>query len=225
MAQIVCANLRQKKKGSRSCIAFFVQQGRNIWQLNNSLKVSSYIKIVREIPANMNDVKIESLRSLNDFLTDSARFQIPSDFSKLGKRIKANLVYYQTNYFVLGILLLALFSFMRPKEMLLGTAVTALLIIVITQVEMLRDMQRQYPLLSVGFVILVTYLFLSLLGSVFVFMASVFVPVLLTILHAALRTQNIRNKLANQMDKAGFRKTPMGFLLDELGCAFEGFED
>jgi hypothetical protein len=68
--------------------------------------------------------------------------------------------------------------FFRPKEMLLGTAVTALLIIIITQVEVLRDMQRQYPLLSVGFVILVTYLFLSLIGTVFVFMASLACPVL-----------------------------------------------
>jgi len=173
----------------------------------------------------MNDIKIEQLRSLNDFALESARFQIPSDMGKIGKRIKANLMYYQTNYFVVVILLIALFSFMRPQEMLLGTAVTALLIIVITQVEILRDMQRQYPLLSVGFVILVTYLFLSLIGSVFVFMASLATPTLLVGLHSALRTQNIRNKLSSQLDKVALKKTPMGYLLDGLGCAFEGFED
>jgi len=171
------------------------------------------------------DMKMESLRSLDDFLLESARFQVPSDFARLRKRIKANLVYYQTNYFILILLLFALFSVMRPKEMLMGTCVTLLLIIVITQVEMLRDMQRRYPLLTVGFVILVTYLFLSLLGSVFVFMTSLAVPLLLTLLHAALRTRNIRNKLANQLDKVGLRRTPMGFILDELGLAFEGFED
>jgi hypothetical protein len=171
------------------------------------------------------DMKIESLRSLDDFLLESARFQVPTNFSNLTKRVKANLIYYQTNYFILIILLFALFSILRPKEMLLGTCVSLLLIIVITQVEMLREMQRKYPLLTVGFVILVTYLFLSLLGSVFVFMTSVLVPLLLTLLHASLRTRNIRNKLASQLDRVGLRKTPMGFILDELGCAFEGFED
>jgi len=167
------------------------------------------------------DLKLEQLRTLDDFLLQSARFQVPADFTRLRKRIKANLVYYQSNYFVLLLVVFLLFGLLRPKEMILGTAITALLIILITQVELFRDIQRQYPVLSVLFVVLVTYLFLMLLGSVMVFLVAVAVPVGLTILHASLRTRNIRNKLANQMDRVGLRRTPMGLLLDELGCVLE----
>lgn len=56
------------------------------------------------------EVEISPLRSLDDFLLVSARFQIPNfkDFEKWGNRVISNLLYYQTNYFVLSIVIFIL---------------------------------------------------------------------------------------------------------------------
>lgn len=50
------------------------------------------------------DVEIAPLRPLDDFLLDSARFQIPNfkDLEKWGNRVTSNLLYYQSNYFLLA---------------------------------------------------------------------------------------------------------------------------
>ena len=55
-------------------------------------------------------LEIAPLRTLDDFLTDSARFQVPNfrDLDKWGNRVFNNLVYYQTNYFLMAIALFAL---------------------------------------------------------------------------------------------------------------------
>lgn len=49
---------------------------------------------------------IAPLRSLDDFILESARFQIPNiqDLEKWGRRVANNLMYYQTNYFLLAIM-------------------------------------------------------------------------------------------------------------------------
>jgi len=48
----------------------------------------------------MAEVKIEKFRDLDDFVLNSARFQVPQ-MNGWGRRLKANLIYYQTNYFAL----------------------------------------------------------------------------------------------------------------------------
>ena len=55
-------------------------------------------------------MEVSPLRSLDDFLLESARFQIPNfkDFEKWGNRVINNLLYYQTNYFLLAIIIFVL---------------------------------------------------------------------------------------------------------------------
>lgn len=50
------------------------------------------------------DFEIAPLRPLDDFVLDSARFQIPNfkDLEKWGNRVSSNLLYYQTNYLLLA---------------------------------------------------------------------------------------------------------------------------
>lgn len=50
------------------------------------------------------ELEISPLRTLDDFLLESARFQIPNlkDLDKWGNRVLNNLLYYQTNYFLLA---------------------------------------------------------------------------------------------------------------------------
>lgn len=56
------------------------------------------------------EVEVSPLRSLDDFLLESARFQIPNfkDFEKWGNRVINNLLYYQTNYFLLAVIIFVL---------------------------------------------------------------------------------------------------------------------
>lgn len=55
-------------------------------------------------------VEIAPLRSLDDFLLESARFQVPNfkDLDKWGNRVFNNLIYYQTNYFLMAAVLFTL---------------------------------------------------------------------------------------------------------------------
>lgn len=54
-----------------------------------------------------NDLELPPLRSLDDFLLGSARFQIPNlkDMEKWNNRVINNLLYYQTNYLFLSIVI------------------------------------------------------------------------------------------------------------------------
>lgn len=52
------------------------------------------------------ECELPPLRSLDDFLLGSARFQMPNlqDLDKWGNRVTKNFLYYQTNYFVMVLL-------------------------------------------------------------------------------------------------------------------------
>ncbi len=49
------------------------------------------------------DLELAPIRSLDDFLLNSARFQLPhfNDVNRWSNRVQCNLIYYQTNYFIL----------------------------------------------------------------------------------------------------------------------------
>ena len=62
---------------------------------------------------NIIDVKLPPLRGLNDFALDSARFQMPNinDLEKWNNRVVNNMLYYQTNYFVLYSIIFAIVAY------------------------------------------------------------------------------------------------------------------
>lgn len=53
------------------------------------------------------EFEIAPLRTLDDFLLESARFQVPKvqDMEKWGNRVINNLLYYQTNYFLMSFII------------------------------------------------------------------------------------------------------------------------
>ena len=52
------------------------------------------------------NIQMAPLRSVSDFIYPSARFNLPSfkGDKKLIKRVNDNLLYYQTNYFIIAII-------------------------------------------------------------------------------------------------------------------------
>ncbi|KAJ6432595.1 hypothetical protein OIU84_019770 [Salix udensis] len=63
-------------------------------------------------------------RPLNEFFS---KFTIPRSYSKWSSRLKCNLYYYRTNYFLLILLILGVACILRPLA-ILATALSALAI-------------------------------------------------------------------------------------------------
>ncbi|KAM7341229.1 PRA1 family protein Jwa isoform 2-T2 [Cochliomyia hominivorax] len=73
------------------------------------------------------------LRTLNDFILGSARFQLPNlqDYDKWGNRVVKNLLYYQTNYFLIFLSIYTLMIILNPLKVLCGVLVQAMIIAII----------------------------------------------------------------------------------------------
>lgn len=56
------------------------------------------------------DVELPPLRPLNDFILEGARFQVPDtkDLERVANRVINNLLYYQTNYILMAVLVFLL---------------------------------------------------------------------------------------------------------------------
>ncbi|KAM7372576.1 hypothetical protein PAMP_009734 [Pampus punctatissimus] len=77
--------------------------------------------------------------------------------------------------------------------------------------------QSNYLLSALGFLLLVGYLFLSVLGGVAVFLFGIAFPILMVLIHASVRLRSLKNKLENKLESIGLKRTPMGLLLEALG--------
>ncbi|GJQ65797.1 hypothetical protein Trydic_g11961 [Trypoxylus dichotomus] len=172
-------------------------------------------------------MEIAPLRSLDDFLLESARFQIPNikHPERWGNRVVKNLLYYQTNYFLLYILLFVIVGVIHPKEIASG-AITCILTALIylgftnnsTQLEHIR---KKYSSVSIIAVVLALYFVYHMLNSILVLIVALVFPISVIFIHASLRLRNFKNKLANQVEMLEIRVTPMGLILKQLGLQTE----
>ena len=72
--------------------------------------------------SNPNNMDLAPLRSLDDFILQGSRFQVPdiNQPDRCFNRIVNNLLYYQTNYFLSGLVIFLLVTFLHPQQMALG---------------------------------------------------------------------------------------------------------
>ncbi|XP_043227765.1 PRA1 family protein 3-like isoform X1 [Amphibalanus amphitrite] len=171
------------------------------------------------------DVEIAPLKSMDDFMLNSARFQIPNfkDADKWTNRVVHNLLYYQTNYFLLVIAIFLVIGVLHPAQLGCGllalTAPAGLL-----SWTAGRPKRRQlHPLTSLLLLLVAASGVVYLIGSVLVFVIGVWLPAFVMLVHASMRLRNIRNKLTNRLDALALRRTPMGILLEELGVDSDRF--
>ncbi|XP_037579192.1 PRA1 family protein 3 isoform X4 [Dermacentor silvarum] len=170
-----------------------------------------------------NEVEVAPLRSLDDFLLESARFQLPNvkDLEKWGNRVVNNLLYYQSNYFVLAILAFLAVGILHPSKMLCGMLAVAvafgLFYYVTNSKRAATKFKRDHPILSILIILAGGYFIVHVLGSVVVFLFGILLPIMLVFIHASMRLRNIKNKLTNKIETIGLKKTPMGLFLDALG--------
>ncbi|XP_033934377.1 PRA1 family protein 2 [Pseudochaenichthys georgianus] len=171
----------------------------------------------------MAGVQPPPLRSLDDFLLTSARFAVPDvrDLDRWNHRIINNLLYYQSNYFLSAMILLLTVGYMRPFQLLVGgVVVTVLFLGFVWAAENqapIRRFRRNHPSISVCAILLISYLFISVLGGVAVFLFGIAFPILMVLVHASVRLRSLKNKLENKLESIGLKRTPMGILLEALG--------
>ncbi|XP_067684958.1 PRA1 family protein 3-like [Haliotis asinina] len=168
-------------------------------------------------------VQVAPLRSLGDFILESARFQIPNikDADKWANRVLNNLLYYQTNYFLTALIVFLLIGIIHPVKMVFGFVAIAVafggFVYCTNNQWRTRRFKRDHPLLSVLIILSAGYLVVYMLGAVIVFMFGIAFPLLLIILHASLRMRSFKNKITNKMEYVGLKRTPMGIILEGLG--------
>uniref|UniRef100_G3PDR5 PRA1 family protein n=1 Tax=Gasterosteus aculeatus aculeatus TaxID=481459 RepID=G3PDR5_GASAC len=89
--------------------------------------------------------------------------------------------------------------------------------------SVISNFKRNNPTAFVIAVMVTSYMLISMLGSVMVFMTAITLPLALIFAHASFRLRNMKNKLENKMEGAGLKRSPMGILLEALGQQEENF--
>ncbi|XP_054714203.1 PRA1 family protein 3-like [Uloborus diversus] len=170
-----------------------------------------------------NEIEIAPIRNLNDFLLESARFQIPNfkDLEKWSNRVCQNLLYYQTNYFFSAVAVFTIIGIIHPAKMLSGILAVLIafgLFCYVTNAKRpAAKFKRDHPFISILVIFSGGYFVVYMLGSVLVFLFGILLPVALIFIHASMRLRNLRNKVTNKIENIGFKKTPMGLFLEALG--------
>lgn len=167
----------------------------------------------------MSQCELPPLRSLDDFLLGSARFQLPNfqDLDKWGNRVTKNFLYYQTNYFALGLVVSILFVLYNPFLTIFGIAAWGVMIggfVVINPNQRHRhtDQDGLTGWLYLAGIVFATSFILYLFQSIMYVTLIALLPFCIAFVHASLRLRNLRNKLSNVIDEK-FRHTPMGVFL------------
>ncbi|XP_069936614.1 PRA1 family protein 3 [Cherax quadricarinatus] len=173
--------------------------------------------------AETDGLSVSPLRSLNDFLMESARFQIPNfkDSDKWANRVIQNLLYYQTNYFLTYFIVFTVVGVIHPTKMFCGMIAVGLAFGLFYYLTNNKQpavaFKKDHPIISLIILILGVYFIVYLLGSVVVFLMGILLPIMVIFVHASMRLRNLKNKLMNKVEYLGLKRTPMGVILDALG--------
>ncbi|XP_014002031.1 PRA1 family protein 3 [Salmo salar] len=170
----------------------------------------------------MASMELAPLRPWDDFFPGADRFAKPDfgDLAKWNNRVISNLLYYQTNYFAVAIVVFLIVGFLNPLGMFLGGAVVSLVFMGSVWAgenkNFIKNFKKKNPTLFVIAVMGTSYFLLSLCGGVMVFIFGITFPLMLILVHASLRLRNMKNRLENKMEGVGMKKSPMGIILDLL---------
>ncbi|XP_058796377.1 PRA1 family protein 3-like [Phymastichus coffea] len=168
------------------------------------------------------DLELPPLRSINDFILESARFQIPNvkDLDKWGNRVVNNLLYYQTNYFFTSAVIFILVGLIHPMKMLVGMVVSGLTILafayISTEGRAVHNFKKKYPGAGILLMLMAGCILTYTLGSLLVFLLGILLPFSVIFVHASLRQRNLKNKVVNKIEGIGLKRSPMGIFLNQL---------
>lgn len=126
-----------------------------------------------------NGVEIPPLRGINDFILESARFQLPefNDLEKWGNRVLRNLMYYQTNYLMIAVCFFIVMFIFHPLKMSLAIfAVLALVYLKFNYLQKnsqtkIKNAKDSYIfVISIGIALLLLYLMEAVIVTLLTFL-------------------------------------------------------
>ncbi|XP_041634252.1 ADP-ribosylation factor-like 6 interacting protein 5a [Cheilinus undulatus] len=178
----------------------------------------------------MAKVELTPLRAWDDFFPGTERFAKPDtkDLAKWNNRVVSNLLYYQTNYLTLAVVVFLIVGFLNPLGMFTAMAVVSAIFLGSVWAgenrAIISNFKRQNPTAFLIAVMVASYVVISILGSVMVFMSAITLPLAMIFAHASFRLRNMKNKLENKIECAGLKRSPMGILLEALGQQEENIQ-
>ncbi|XP_068171845.1 ADP-ribosylation factor-like 6 interacting protein 5a [Antennarius striatus] len=178
----------------------------------------------------MAKVELAPLRPWDDFLPGSERFAKPvtRDLAKWNNRVVSNLLYYQTNYLAVALGVFIAVGFLNPLGMFTAMAVVSAVFLGSVWAgdnrAVINNFKRQNPTGFLIAIMIASYVLISFLGSVMVFMSAIILPLSLIFAHASFRLRNMKNKLESKIELAGLKRSPMGILLEALGQQEENIQ-
>ncbi|OXU24839.1 hypothetical protein TSAR_015108 [Trichomalopsis sarcophagae] len=176
------------------------------------------------------ELELPPLRSLNDFILDSARFQIPNlkDLDKWGNRVVNNLLYYQTNYFFTAVVIFVLVGLIHPGKMIVGMLAMAVILLTFaylsTEGRAVHNFKKRFPGTGILLMLIAGCFLTYTLGSLLVFLVGILLPFSVIFIHSSLRLRNMKNKIVNKIEGIGLKRTPMGVFLEQLGMEPDLFD-
>ncbi|XP_077459037.1 ADP-ribosylation factor-like 6 interacting protein 5a [Stigmatopora argus] len=168
-------------------------------------------------------VELTPLRPWADFFPWGDRFAKPDtkDLARWNNRVLCNLLYYQTNYLVLSIVVFIIVGFLSPKGMFTALSVVSGVFLISLWIgenrTAINNFKKNNPTAFMIAVMVASSLVINMLGSVMVFMTAITLPITLISLHSSCRLRNLKNKLENKIEFAGLKRSPMGIFLEALG--------
>uniref|UniRef100_F1KZQ4 PRA1 family protein n=1 Tax=Ascaris suum TaxID=6253 RepID=F1KZQ4_ASCSU len=156
-------------------------------------------------------------------------FEMPPfrDPPRWNARILSNLLYFQTNYFAVVLVFVAVWSLLHATDTVVGLSAIVVLGAVVSfslsRRPALAQMRREHPLATLGAFVVASYYFIYTLSSVIVVLFTLAVPLLLVLLHASVRLRNLKTKVNHQLDRISLKKTLMARLLELFGVDFKTF--
>ncbi|VDO75516.1 unnamed protein product [Haemonchus placei] len=128
-----------------------------------------------------------------------------NDLPRWNNRIISNLLYYQTNYFLVFGVLFVLQSFFNSQDLALGLSavlvVAAVVSFAISDNPTFYQTRRDHPLITLGAIILSCYFFIQVLPSVLTVLFSVLLPLFIILCHASIRLRDFMSKVTQTAEK------------------------
>lgn len=127
-------------------------------------------------------IQFAPFRSYNDIIGQAENYAIPDfrDIVRLSNRITNNLLYYQTNYFMVFLAIFVIISIIHPLQFVIGLfaflGLSGGIIFLTNKNVEIQRFKRDKPYLNLIGILLLTGFMFRLFGSMLIFLFSICLP-------------------------------------------------
>ncbi|KAG9509118.1 hypothetical protein GZH46_02372, partial [Fragariocoptes setiger] len=156
-------------------------------------------------------------RKIRDFISSPSNYTLPAtNLTRLNYRVACNLLYYQTNYFLVSVMIFLIFLIFMFRTLLLGAAAIGVAAcsayLYLSSSPSALSIRQNHPTVVVIVGCILCMCMFYFLKAILMFVLALLVPIPLWFLHASTRSRNIKNKVVNKLEElglSGLERTPM----------------